>query len=113
MCANDDELRREVASLLQSGQDVALVDRAATEKPSTFGLLEGRAIGSQIGVFRLDAWLGVGGMGEVSRSIGIGGKSRIRLTRRRGIPVSRPMPTRISVSPVSPHATGPLTENTS
>src|SRR4029077_21126300 len=65
LCANDLELRAEVESLLQSGTDIALIDRAATERPSTLGLIDGRAIGTQIGVFRIDSLLGVGGMGEV------------------------------------------------
>ncbi len=68
LCANDAELRAEVESLLKSGPDGALIDRAATERPSTLGLLEGRAIGSQIGVFRIDGLLGIGGMGEVYRA---------------------------------------------
>ena len=68
LCANDAELRAEVQSLLQSGADAALIDRAATERPSTLGLLDGRAIGMQIGVFRIDSLLGVGGMGEVYRA---------------------------------------------
>ena len=68
LCANDAELRAEVESLLQSGADAALIDRAATERPSTLGLIEGRAIGTQIGVFRIDSLLGVGGMGEVYRA---------------------------------------------
>jgi hypothetical protein len=67
LCANDAEMRREVESLLQSGTDAALIDRAATERPSTLGLLDGRAIGTQIGVFRIDSLLGVG-MGEVYRA---------------------------------------------
>src|SRR4249920_1160662 len=68
LCANDEELRAEVESLLQSGTDAALIDRAATERPSTLGLIDGRAIGTQIGVFRIDSLLGVGGMGEVYRA---------------------------------------------
>ena len=68
LCANDAELRAEVESLLQSGTDAALIDRAATERPSTLGLIDGRAIGTQIGVFRIDSLLGVGGMGEVYRA---------------------------------------------
>src|SRR6478735_1935111 len=68
LCADDAELRAEVESLLKSGTDVALIDRAASERPSTLGLIEGRAIGTQIGVFRIDSLLGVGGMGEVYRA---------------------------------------------
>ncbi len=58
LCANDAELRAEVESLLKSGTDAALIDRAATERPSTLGLIEGRAIGTHIGVFRIDSLLG-------------------------------------------------------
>src|SRR4029077_6140618 len=68
LCANDLELRAEVESLLQSGTDAALIDRAATERPSTLGLIDGRPIGTQIGVFRIDSLVGVGGMGEVYRA---------------------------------------------
>src|SRR3954471_1503761 len=68
LCPNDAELRREVESLLASGDDVALIDRAATERPSALGLLSGNPIGSTIGVFRIDSLLGVGGMGEVYRA---------------------------------------------
>src|SRR4051812_29092791 len=68
LCANDPELRAEVESLLQSGQSAALLDRAATERPSMMGLLPGNPIGSEIGVFKITALLGVGGMGEVYRA---------------------------------------------
>src|SRR5262245_55910532 len=68
LCANDAELRREVESLLASGQDIALLERAATAQPTTLGLLNGSPIGTQIGVFRIDSLLGVGGMGEVYRA---------------------------------------------
>jgi hypothetical protein len=39
LCADDADLRREVESLLNSGTDEALIDRAATEHPSMLGLL--------------------------------------------------------------------------
>src|SRR5580692_10393604 len=60
-CA-DDDLRREVAALLQSGEDTAfLSDEAATYLPKD----EQTATGRRIGSFVIVRELGAGGMGTV------------------------------------------------
>jgi eukaryotic-like serine/threonine-protein kinase len=65
LCGADEELRREIESLLESQHGGALLDRPASDHPSLMQML---TIGSQIGVFRIDSLLGVGGMGEVYRA---------------------------------------------
>jgi serine/threonine-protein kinase len=65
LCGGDEDLRREIESLLQSKDGVSLLERAAVEHGSVMQML---TIGSQIGVFRIDSLLGVGGMGEVYRA---------------------------------------------
>jgi serine/threonine protein kinase len=68
LCAGNAELLREVESLLQSSQDATIVDRPVGESPSLLGLLGAGVIGSQIGPYRIDSRLGVGGLGEVDRA---------------------------------------------
>ena len=66
LCGADGDLRREVESLLNSQHGVALLDGAAADHQSVMQMV--LPIGSQIGVFRIDSLLGVGGMGEVYRA---------------------------------------------
>jgi serine/threonine-protein kinase len=65
LCGTDVELRREIESLLESQHGASLLGRPAGEHPSVIQML---TIGSQIGAFRIDSLLGVGGMGEVYRA---------------------------------------------
>src|SRR5215475_15809339 len=65
LCGADAELRREIESLLQSKDGASLLERAAVDRASVIQMLN---LGSQIGVFRIDSLLGVGGMGEVYRA---------------------------------------------
>jgi serine/threonine protein kinase len=65
LCGADEDLRREIESLLQSKDSASLLERAAADRGSVMQML---TIGSQIGVFRIDSLLGVGGMGEVYRA---------------------------------------------
>jgi eukaryotic-like serine/threonine-protein kinase len=65
LCGADEELRREIESLLASQHGTVLLDGPAATHPSVVQLL---TVGSQLGVFRIDDLLGVGGMGEVYRA---------------------------------------------
>jgi eukaryotic-like serine/threonine-protein kinase len=55
-CGEDEELRREIESLLEENERSAVIDR-----PLAGVAITPVQIGSQIGVFRIDALLGVGG----------------------------------------------------
>jgi serine/threonine-protein kinase len=65
LCGADEELRREIEALLANQHETPLLDRTVGAHPSVVQLL---TVGSQLGVFRIDSLLGVGGMGEVYRA---------------------------------------------
>jgi serine/threonine protein kinase/tetratricopeptide (TPR) repeat protein len=72
-CQGDEELRREVESLLSSTVTTALVD-----------IPNGKlAVGARLGPYRIETILGVGGMGEVYRAVDT------RLDRNVAIKISR------------------------
>jgi hypothetical protein len=69
-CENDEDLKREVESLLNEENSSILVDRPSWEAAADlFDDIEELSPGTQLGPYKIDALIGSGGMGDIYRAV--------------------------------------------